>query len=105
MPDGVMNDKQRDPPPSGDSDLRRENPVQYNARGVEPAKREHGAVGPPRSRVSGVAVTGQILAGMALGAGVGFGIDWLAGLAPLLTIVGMCAGLGFSLYAIYLESR
>jgi hypothetical protein len=52
-----------------------------------------------------VAVTGQILAGMALGAGVGFGIDWLTGLVPLLTIIGMCAGLGFSLYAIYLEMR
>jgi F0F1-type ATP synthase assembly protein I len=105
MPDGVMNDKQGDPSPGAKGDLRRKNPVQYNARGVEPAKRDHGAAGAPRSRVSGVAVTGQILAGMALGAGVGLGIDWLAGLMPLLTIVGMCAGLGFSLYAIYLESR
>jgi F0F1-type ATP synthase assembly protein I len=105
MPDGVMNDKQSDPPPGANGDLRHENPVQYNARGVEPAKRVPGAVSTPRSRVSGVAVTGQILAGMALGAGVGFGIDWLAGLAPLFTIVGMCAGLGFSLYAIYLETR
>jgi len=26
-------------------------------------------------------------------------------LVPLLTIIGMCAGLGFSLYAIYLEMR
>jgi F0F1-type ATP synthase assembly protein I len=105
MPDGAMNDKQSDPSSSGNSDLRRKNPVQYNARGVEPAKRVPGAVNTPRSRASGVAVTGQILAGMALGAGVGFGIDWLAGLMPLLTIIGMCAGLGLSLYAIYLETR
>ena len=100
-----MSDKQGDPPPAESGDLRRENPVDYNARGVEPAKRAFGVASPRRPRVSGVAVTGQILAGMALGAGVGFGIDWVSGLVPLFTIVGMCAGLGFSLYAIYLEMR
>ena len=100
-----MTDKKSDSAPGQSTDLRRENPVDYNARGVQPAKRAFGVASPPRSRVSGVAVTGQILAGMALGAGVGFGIDWVSGLVPLFTIVGMCAGLGFSLYAIYLEMR
>ena len=100
-----MKDERKHPSEDRNCELRRENPVEYNARGAEPAKRSSGALTPSQSRVSGVAVTGQILGGMALGAGVGFGIDWLSGLVPLLTIVGMCAGLGFSLYAVYLETR
>lgn len=100
-----MNDERKHRAADENGDLRRENPVDYNARGAEPAKRALGVADPPRSRTSGVAVTGQILGGMAIGAGVGFGIDWVSGLVPLLTIVGMCAGLGFSLYAIYLETR
>jgi len=46
-----------------------------------------------------------ILAGVTLGFGFGFGIDWLIGTTPLFTVVGVFAGFALALYALYLETR
>jgi F0F1-type ATP synthase assembly protein I len=46
-----------------------------------------------------------IMAGMALGGGIGFGLDKLLGTLPVLMAVGMFAGLAFSLYVAYIRLR
>jgi F0F1-type ATP synthase assembly protein I len=46
-----------------------------------------------------------IMAGVALGAGIGVGLDMLAGTLPLFMAIGMFAGLAFALYVTYLRLR
>jgi F0F1-type ATP synthase assembly protein I len=46
-----------------------------------------------------------LLGGIAVGAGIGAGIDWLARTFPLFTVIGVFAGFALALYAIYLETK
>ena len=46
-----------------------------------------------------------LLAGIAVGLGVGAGIDWVIGMFPLFTVIGVFAGFALALYAIYLETK
>jgi F0F1-type ATP synthase assembly protein I len=46
-----------------------------------------------------------LLAGVAVGLGVGAGIDWVIGTFPLCTAIGVFGGFGLALYAIYLETK
>ena len=46
-----------------------------------------------------------LLAGLVVGLGFGAGIDWLVGTFPLFTVIGVFAGFGLALYAIYLETK
>jgi len=47
----------------------------------------------------------MVLAGIALGLGVGAGIDWLLGTFPWFVVMGVFAGFALALYAIYLETK
>lgn len=58
-----------------------------------------------RSRSSGEAIAFTLLAGVLLGLLAGYGLDRLLGTAPLFIIVGVFAGFGLGLYAVYLETR
>ncbi len=46
-----------------------------------------------------------LLAGLAVGLGFGAGVDWLAGTSPVFLVIGVFAGFGLALYAIYLETK
>jgi len=67
----------------------------------EPAK--DGRRSEPRVRGESIALL--VLAGIALGGGLGYLVDWLAGTLPLFLIIGIFAGFALALYAIYLETR
>jgi F0F1-type ATP synthase assembly protein I len=58
-----------------------------------------------RSSASAESVAFLLLAGVAVGLGVGAGLDWLFGKFPLFAVVGVFAGFGLALYAIYLETK
>ena len=47
----------------------------------------------------------MLLAGVAVGLGVGAGIDYAVDLFPLFTVIGVFAGFALALYAIYLETK
>lgn len=47
----------------------------------------------------------MLLAGVAIGLGAGAGLDWLVGMFPLFTAIGVFAGFALALYAIYLETK
>ena len=81
--------------------LRPQKPIQYNARGLSGDGHDRRS----RQPVSGLSVSMFILAGMGLGAGIGYGIDVLTGTMPLFLILGMVAGLAIALYSIYMETR
>ena len=57
------------------------------------------------SQLSGEYIAFLLLAGLALGGGLGYLIDWLAGTRPLFLVIGVFAGFGLALYALYLETR
>lgn len=57
------------------------------------------------SSTSAESVAFLLLGGVAVGLGVGAGIDWLVGPKPLWTVIGVFAGFGLALYAIYLETK
>jgi F0F1-type ATP synthase assembly protein I len=61
--------------------------------------------GGKRSQTSAESVAFMLLAGVALGLAVGAGIDWLVGLFPLFTVIGVFVGFGIALYAVYLETK
>jgi F0F1-type ATP synthase assembly protein I len=46
-----------------------------------------------------------LLAGVAVGGGVGLLVDWLAGTLPLFLVIGVFAGFALALYALYLETK
>lgn len=46
-----------------------------------------------------------LLAGVAVGLGVGAGVDWLFGTFPVFVVIGVFLGFGLALYAIYLETK
>jgi F0F1-type ATP synthase assembly protein I len=57
------------------------------------------------SSASAESVAFLLLAGVAVGLGVGAGIDWLVRSSPVWTVIGVFAGFGLALYAIYLETK
>lgn len=57
------------------------------------------------SQPGGESIAFMLLAGIGLGALVGWGLDKLIGTSPVLLIVCIFAGFALALYAIYLESR
>ena len=61
--------------------------------------------GPRQSSASAESVAFLLLAGVAIGLGVGAGIDWLVGTFPLFVVIGVFAGFALALYAIYLETK
>ncbi len=58
-----------------------------------------------RETASAESIAFMLLAGVAVGLGVGAGLDWLVGTFPLITVIGVFAGFGLALYAIYLETK
>ena len=60
---------------------------------------------PPHSSASAESVAFLLLAGVAVGLGFGAGVDWLVGTFPLFVVIGVFAGFGLALYAIYLETK
>jgi len=58
-----------------------------------------------QSSSSAESVAFLLLAGVAVGLGVGAGLDWLFGAFPLFAVIGVFAGFGLALYAIYLETK
>jgi F0F1-type ATP synthase assembly protein I len=55
--------------------------------------------------VSAESIAFTMLAGVMVGAAVGGGIDWAAGIFPWCTIAGVFVGFAVGLYAIYLETK
>jgi ATP synthase protein I len=58
-----------------------------------------------RPASSAESVAFLLLAGVAVGLGVGAGIDWLFSTFPLFAIIGVFVGFGLALYAVYLETK
>ena len=58
-----------------------------------------------QSAASAESVAFLLLAGVAIGLGVGAGVDWLVGTFPLFVVIGVFAGFALALYAIYLETK
>ena len=57
------------------------------------------------SSTSAETVAFLLLGGVVTGLGVGAGIDWVVKTFPLFTVIGVFAGFGLALYAIYLETK
>lgn len=57
------------------------------------------------SSSSAESIAFMMLAGVVVGAAIGGGIDWAAGIFPWCTIVGVFVGFAIGLYAIYLETK
>ncbi len=72
---------------------------------MTPENPEDGKKDQPRSAASAESVAFLLLAGVALGLGFGAGVDWLFGTFPLFVIIGVFAGFGLALYAVYLETK
>jgi ATP synthase protein I len=68
---------------------------------------EDGRNGQQRRRPSNSAesIAFTLLAGVVLGLLAGFGLDRLLGTSPVFLAVGVFAGFGLGLYAVYLETR
>ena len=47
----------------------------------------------------------MLLAGVALGLLVGYGLDRLLGTSPVLMLVGVFAGFAIALYAVFIETK
>lgn len=69
--------------------------------------REKGSRRPEQRKSSAQAesIAFTLLAGVALGFGVGYVIDRLANTSPLFLILGVFVGFAAALYAIFLETR
>ena len=72
---------------------------------MTPESPEDGKKGPPSSAASAESVAFLLLAGVGLGLGIGAGLGWLLGAFPLFVIIGVFAGFGLALYAVYLETK
>jgi F0F1-type ATP synthase assembly protein I len=78
--------------------------AQYTAPGPKPPER--GSTGVPGGQFQrGETIAFMLLAGVALGALIGWGIDKLIGTFPAFMIVGVFAGFGLALYAVFIETR
>ena len=91
------------PDEDGEGYLPRPEAGKYTAPGSAPAHDEKPSVGGHLQRGETVAL--MLLAGIAVGAGIGWGIDRLAGTFPGFMIFGVFAGFGLALYAVYIETR
>jgi F0F1-type ATP synthase assembly protein I len=77
---------------------------------VTPEDPEDGKKNQPRSAASAESVAFLLLAGVAVGLGLGAGVDWLfnalgSNTFPLFVIIGVFAGFALALYAVYLETK
>lgn len=72
---------------------------------MTPEHPEDGKKDQSRSAASAESVAFLLLAGVAVGLGFGAGVDWLFSTFPLFVIIGVFAGFGLALYAIYLETK
>jgi F0F1-type ATP synthase assembly protein I len=72
---------------------------------VTPEPPEDGNKNQPRSAASAESVAFLLLAGVAVGLGLGAGVDWVFSTFPLFVIIGVFVGFGLALYAIYLETK
>jgi F0F1-type ATP synthase assembly protein I len=72
---------------------------------VTPETPEDGKKDQPRHAASGESVAFLLLAGVAVGLGLGAGLDWLLSTFPLFVIIGVFVGFGLALYAVYLETK
>ena len=87
-----------------DTRLLRRKGVKYTAPGSDSAsRRPRGRTGPQLHQGETVAL--MLLVGTGMCAGIGFGLDRLLGTFPALMIVGVFAGFGIALYAIFIETR
>lgn len=77
--------------------------VRYTPPGPEPPGQRRPTAG--RRLDKGETVAFMLLAGIGLGAGIGYGIDRLVGTFPALMVVGVFLGFGIALYAVFLEAR
>jgi F0F1-type ATP synthase assembly protein I len=81
----------------------------YGRYSVTPEIKDHDADDKPESASQGTtsaeSVAFMVLAGIAVGLGVGAGLDWLVHLFPLFTVIGVFVGFALALYAIYLETK
>jgi F0F1-type ATP synthase assembly protein I len=59
----------------------------------------------PHTAASAESVAFLLLAGIAVGLGFGAGVDWAFGTFPLFVVIGVFAGFGLALYAVYLETK
>jgi F0F1-type ATP synthase assembly protein I len=77
---------------------------QYTASGPKPpARRSEEPAGGQLQK--GETIAFMLLAGVAIGALAGWGIDALVGTFPAFMIVGVFAGFGLALYAVFIETR
>lgn len=72
---------------------------------VTPEHPENGKKKQPHSAASAESVAFLLLAGVAVGLGIGAGVDWLFSTFPLFVIIGVFVGFGLALYAVYLEMK
>jgi len=92
-------DESREGPDDG---LSAGKPVGYTAR-KRPERRGETSLGRRLDR--GHQVAFMLLAGIGLGAGIGYGLDRLIGTFPALMLVGVFVGFGIALYAVFIETR
>lgn len=76
----------------------------YTVRREKPGQRGSGG-GSKKSPAQGESIAFMMLAGIAVGVAVGYGVDWLVKTFPLFTVVGVFAGFGLALYAVFLETK
>ena len=69
--------------------------------------REKGSHRPERRKrqAQGESIAFMLLAGVAVGLGLGYVIDRLAKTSPLFLVLGVFVGFAAALYAVYLETR
>jgi ATP synthase protein I len=72
---------------------------------VTPGSPEDGRKSDGPRAASAESVAFLLLAGVAVGLGVGAGLDWLFGTFPVFVVIGVFVGFGLALYAIYLETK
>lgn len=79
--------------------------VRYTPPDSGPQEQRDQHAGDDRRLDRGQTIAFMLLAGIGLGAGIGYGIDRLAGTFPAFMLVGVFVGFGIALYAVYLETR
>lgn len=57
------------------------------------------------SPASAQSIAFLLLAGIVVGLAIGLGIDWLLKTFPLFMLIGVFAGCGLALYAVYQETK
>jgi F0F1-type ATP synthase assembly protein I len=85
--------------------LKRQKRSRYTPPDARTERRDSGDDKGGGSRPGGESLAYFIVAGIALGFGIGFSVDKLLGTSPIVAAIGMFAGLAFALYVVYLRMR